>query len=68
MLHFAVDDCWSVQSGRNSSTGRIIPDPVKFPSGIDGLATQVHNHGLKMGIYSSKLLADPVLTCGLADK
>jgi alpha-galactosidase len=68
ILYPVVDDCWSVQSGRNSSTGRIIPDPIKFPSGIDGLATQVHNQGLKIGIYSSTLLADPVRSCGLADK
>lgn len=49
-----VDDCWSVESGRDNVTQRIIPDPTKFPSGINGTAAQVHSYGLKMGIYSSK--------------
>jgi len=48
-----IDDCWSVKSGRSNVTGQIIPDPVKFPDGISGLATKVHALGLKIGIYSS---------------
>lgn len=48
-----VDDCWSLQSGRSTITGQIIPDPTKFPSGISGLADYVHALGLKIGIYSS---------------
>jgi alpha-galactosidase len=31
----------------------MIPDPQKFPSGIDGLAKKIHDMGLKIGIYSS---------------
>ncbi|KAL9711461.1 hypothetical protein Ac2012v2_004532 [Leucoagaricus gongylophorus] len=46
-----IDDCWSVISGRDSS-GRIVPDPTKFPNGISGVASQVHALGLKIGIYS----------------
>ncbi|EJD03845.1 glycoside hydrolase, partial [Fomitiporia mediterranea MF3/22] len=46
-----IDDCWATMS-RDPSTGRIVPDPTKFPSGIDGLAEQIHTMGLKMGIYS----------------
>ncbi|RDX42066.1 glycoside hydrolase [Lentinus brumalis] len=46
-----IDDCWSVKT-RDASTGRIIPDPDKFPSGISGVASQVHSLGLKFGIYS----------------
>ena len=38
-------------SGRDSTTGRIVPDPTKFPDGIDGLATKIHDLGLKIGIY-----------------
>lgn len=34
-------------------TGKIIPDPVKFPNGIAGVASQIHALGLKVGIYSS---------------
>ncbi|PYI01135.1 alpha-galactosidase aglB [Aspergillus sclerotiicarbonarius CBS 121057] len=48
-----VDDCWSVKSGRDPTTKRIIPDPDKFPDGISGVADQVHALGLKLGIYSS---------------
>jgi len=49
-----VDDCWSVKSGRDSKTQRIIPDPIKFPDGINGTADKIHALGLKIGIYSSK--------------
>lgn len=31
-----------------------MPDTTKFPNGISGTADQVHNLGLKIGIYSSK--------------
>ena len=53
LLTLLVDDCWSVQSGRDSVTGQIVPNPVTFPSGIDGLAESIHALGLKIGIYSS---------------
>ena len=36
---------------RDPSTGRIVPDPSKFPNGISGVADQVHALGLKFGIY-----------------
>jgi alpha-galactosidase len=39
---------------RDASTGRIIPDPTKFPDGINGTAQQIHGLGLKIGIYSSE--------------
>ncbi|KAJ5398244.1 hypothetical protein N7509_006357 [Penicillium cosmopolitanum] len=48
-----IDDCWSIKNTRNASTHRIIPDPSKFPDGISGVASQVHDLGLKIGIYSS---------------
>ena len=44
-----IDDCW--QGGRDSHNN-IIPDPVKFPSGMKALADYVHARGLKLGIYS----------------
>ncbi|KAG7098845.1 hypothetical protein E1B28_000748 [Marasmius oreades] len=46
-----IDDCWSVRS-RDTSTQRIVPDPSKFPNGINGVANKVHALGLKIGIYS----------------
>jgi alpha-galactosidase len=47
-----IDDCWSLKSGRNSSTGELIPDPVRFPHGIKALADYAHSKGVKLGIYS----------------
>ncbi|KAH9859068.1 glycoside hydrolase [Lenzites betulinus] len=46
-----IDDCWA-EMQRDASTGRIVPDPTKFPNGISGVAEQVHALGLKLGIYS----------------
>ncbi|KAK8127339.1 glycoside hydrolase [Apiospora sp. TS-2023a] len=47
-----IDDCWSVKgTTRDNVTGRIIPDPVKFPGGIKQVADEVHARGLKLGIY-----------------
>ncbi|RMJ26587.1 hypothetical protein PHISP_02519 [Aspergillus sp. HF37] len=48
-----IDDCWSVKSGRNTTTNRMMPDPSKFPDGISGVASQIHDLGLKIGLYSS---------------
>ncbi|KAL1984927.1 hypothetical protein VTN96DRAFT_8586 [Rasamsonia emersonii] len=48
--YVVLDDCWS--AGRNAS-GYLVPDPAKFPNGIDGLAEKIHALGLKIGIYSS---------------
>lgn len=56
LLTRLVDDCWSVKNARNASNNRIIPDPTKFPDGIAGVAEQVHELGLKIGIYSSESL------------
>ncbi|MEU9289087.1 alpha-galactosidase [Streptomyces sp. NPDC048275] len=46
-----IDDCW-MSKARNSA-GQLVPDPVKFPSGISGTAAYVHSKGLKLGIYES---------------
>ncbi|MFL6075141.1 MAG: NPCBM/NEW2 domain-containing protein [Mycobacteriales bacterium] len=45
-----IDDCWLTHS-RDPQTGRLVPDPVKFPDGIKGTADYVHGKGLKLGIY-----------------
>jgi alpha-galactosidase len=45
-----IDDCWMTHQ-RDPQTGRLVPDPVKFPSGIAGTADYVHSKGLKLGIY-----------------
>ncbi|WP_199853051.1 NPCBM/NEW2 domain-containing protein [Plantactinospora sp. BC1] len=44
-----IDDCWSLRE--RGPDGRLVPDPVKFPSGISGVADYVHGKGLKLGIY-----------------
>ncbi|MDF3293087.1 NEW3 domain-containing protein [Streptomyces silvisoli] len=46
-----IDDCW--MAGSRSATGDLVPDPVKFPHGIKGVADYVHARGLKLGIYES---------------
>ncbi len=46
-----IDDCWAVHDSRGPD-GRLVPDPIKFPNGIDGLANYVHGLGLKLGIYT----------------
>jgi len=45
-----IDDCW--MSGRDSS-GNLLADPAKFPSGMKALADYVHGKGLKLGIYET---------------
>jgi hypothetical protein len=55
--YVAVDDGW--QTNRNS-TGGMVADPIKFPSGIAALADYVHKAGLLFGIYSDV----GSLTCG----
>ena len=45
-----IDDCWMTHD-RDPATGRLVPDPVKFPNGIKGTADFVHGKGLKLGIY-----------------
>ncbi|OSD06021.1 glycoside hydrolase family 27 protein [Trametes coccinea BRFM310] len=54
-----VDDCWQAPA-RDPSTGAPVADPSKFPNGIKDVADQVHNMGLKFGIYSSA----GTYTCG----
>jgi alpha-galactosidase len=44
-----IDDCWLTHN--RHSSGRLVPDPAKFPDGISGTAAYVHSLGLKLGIY-----------------
>ena len=36
---------------RDPVTMRMVPDSIKFPNGIDTVASNVHELGLKIGIY-----------------
>ena len=47
-----IDDCWAFNETR-SPAGELLPDPIRFSSGIDKLADYIHNLGLKFGIYSN---------------
>jgi len=46
-----IDDCWSEKS--RDGSGNLVPDHIKFPSGMKAVADYVHGKGLKLGIYSS---------------
>ena len=56
-VYVNIDDTW--QASRDAS-GRIQPDPIRFPNGIQALAEYVHGLGLKLGVYSDRGTA----TCG----
>ena len=47
--YVVIDDCWQVSRDRQ---GNIVPDPKRFPSGMQALADYVHSKGLKFGLYS----------------
>ncbi len=55
--YIVIDDCWQV--GRDQA-GNILPDPLRFPSGMKALGDYIHSKGLKFGIYSDA----GSLTCG----
>ncbi|KAK5583515.1 hypothetical protein RB653_005111 [Dictyostelium firmibasis] len=44
-----LDDCWMAKS--RDENGNLLPDPIRFPSGIKHLADYIHSLGLKFGIY-----------------
>ncbi|KAK6061342.1 hypothetical protein COOONC_00996 [Cooperia oncophora] len=45
-----VDDCWMGRE-RDRTTGKLVADPYRFPSGMHNLARYMHARGLKFGIY-----------------
>ncbi|VBB84423.1 Putative Glycoside Hydrolase Family 27 [Podospora comata] len=44
-----IDDCWSTKS--RDSSGRLVPDPAKWPNGIKAVTDRIHSMGLKFGLY-----------------
>ncbi len=44
-----IDDCWALPN--RDANGNLVPDPTKFPNGIQAVADYVHHDGLKLGIY-----------------
>ncbi len=49
--YLVIDDCWSERE-RDSVTGKIIPDHIKFPNGMKSVSDYVHSKGLLFGMYS----------------
>jgi alpha-galactosidase len=46
-----LDDCWALPD--RDADGKLVPDPARFPNGIEAVADYVHSKGLKLGIYTS---------------
>jgi len=55
--YIVIDDIWSLKT--RDESGRLVPDPEKFPHGMKYVADYVHSKGLKFGMYSCAGL----LTC-----
>ncbi len=49
--YLVIDDCWSKRQ-RDPITDKIVPDPDKFPKGMNDVSDYVHAKGLKFGMYS----------------
>jgi alpha-galactosidase len=50
-VYVNIDDCWLLK--KRDMHGDLVPDPGKFPHGIEAVAAYVHRKGLKLGIYES---------------
>ncbi len=48
--YIVLDDGWMTRE--RDANGDLIPDPVKFPSGMKALIDYVHSKGLKFGLYN----------------
>lgn len=46
-----LDDAWQADRFPN---GTIVPDPVRFPTGMRALADYCHSKGLKFGLYTAQ--------------
>lgn len=53
-----IDDCWMTK--QRNEDGTLAADPQKFPHGMEWMARQVHDMGLKFGIYEDA----GTTTCG----
>ena len=50
--HVWIDDGFALP--RDTTTNRIVVDPVLFPSGFANLSAYIHSKGLLFGVYTSK--------------
>ncbi|SPO01566.1 related to alpha-galactosidase precursor [Cephalotrichum gorgonifer] len=44
-----IDDCWSTK--QRDGSGNLVADPNKWPRGIPAVVNDLHNMGLKFGLY-----------------
>lgn len=49
--YLVLDDGWMAME-RDSVSGDLVPDPKKFPNGIEPVVAYVHSKGLKFGLYN----------------
>lgn len=49
--YLVIDDCWS-KKRRDPETGKIVPNPEKFPHGMNYVSDYVHDKNMKFGMYS----------------
>ena len=48
--YLIIDDCWALRE--RDENGKLVPDPAKFPGGIENLIRYIHEKGLKFGLYA----------------
>jgi len=48
--YIVLDDGWMTKE--RDTNGNLVPDPIKFPSGMKSLIDYVHSKGLKFGLYN----------------
>lgn len=48
--YIVLDDGWMAKE--RDKDGNLVPDPIKFPSGMKALVDYVHAKGLKFGLYN----------------
>ena len=49
--YLVLDDGWMAME-RDAKTGDLVPDPKKFPNGLEPVVAYVHSKGLKFGLYN----------------
>lgn len=54
-----IDGGWNANPPRDGG-GKLVPDPVRFPSGFTALVNSLHSKGLRAGIYTDAGASDGV--------
>lgn len=50
--YLVLDDAW--MASERDESGRLVADPVKFPSGMKAIGDYIHSRGLKFGLYEDR--------------